>query len=318
MSVISRNQTNSLNPIEYIFYTDIITNNEDILVQEKQNDILKDLLLNQYDTVKYDVELEHNNQFIKDVFTLVNKLPKLLQISQTKPIEPIFDEIEVLKTDSAEIKKFIRKVNYDMIGYNCNHNAINEKCDKVFINVNDLIESDEYKEYCNFIKKCMLKIYTNIKWFEHEKKNSITNKSNRQHYSNIEELRTELSHIKSVIFKLNAKIIEINSKSNKKCSKCEAKQRLYDYSLREIERMRNEQQEQEEINRKYDESDYDIETFMKDNYPTIERFLLKDVQQKYNKVFGIKLTFAELTEKLESTKKWKITNVSRTLYVNKL
>ena len=82
--------------------------------------------------------------------------------------------------------------------------------------------------------------------------------------------------------------------------------------------MRNEQQEQEEINRKYDESDYDIETFMKDNYPTIERFLLKDVQQKYNKVFGIKLTFAELTEKLESTKKWKITNVSRTLYVNKL
>ncbi|KAK8881102.1 hypothetical protein M9Y10_003830 [Tritrichomonas musculus] len=317
MSVISRNQTNSLNPIEYIFYTDIITNNEDILVQEKQNDILKDLLLNEYDAVKYDVELEHNNQFIKDVFTLVNKLPKLLQISQTKPIEPIFDEIEVLKTDSVEIKKFIRKVNYDMIGYNCNHNAINEKCDKVFINVNDLIESDEYKEYCNFIKRCMLEIYTNIKWYEHEKK-TYTSKSNRWQYSNIEGVRRELSNIKSVIFKLNAKITEINSKTNKRCSRCEAKQRLYDYSLREIERMRNEQQEQEEINRKYDESDYDIETFMKDNYPTIERFLLKDVQQKYNKVFGIKLTFAELTEKLESTKKWKITNVSRTLYVNKL
>ncbi|KAK8898125.1 hypothetical protein M9Y10_000395 [Tritrichomonas musculus] len=317
MSVISRIQTNSLNPIEYIFYTDIITNNEDILVQEKQNDILKDLLLNQYDAVKYDVELEYNNQFIKDVFTLVNKLPKLLQISQTKPIEPIFDEIEVLKTDSVEIKKFIRKVNYDMIGYNCNHNAINEKCDKVFINVNDLIESDEYKEYCNFIKRCMLEIYTNIKWYEHEKK-TFTSKCNRWQYSNIEGVRRELSNIKSIIFKLNAKITEINSKTNKRCSRCEAKQRLYDYSLREIDRMRNEQQEQEEINRKYDETDYDIETFMKDNYPTIERFLLKDVQQKYHKVFGIKLTFAELTEKLESTKKWKITNVSRTLYVNKL
>ena len=165
--------------------------------------------------------------------------------------------------------------------------------------------------------RSMLEVYTNIKWYEHEKK-TYTSKSNRWQYSNIEGIRRELSNIKSVIFKLNAKITEINSKTNKRCSRCEAKQRLYDYSLREIERMRNEQQEQEEINRKYDESDYDIETFMKDNYPTIERFLLKDVQQKYNKVFGIKLTFAELTEKLESTKKWKITNVSRTLYVNKL
>ena len=43
---------------------------------------------------------------------------------------PIFEQIEELKTDSADIKKYIRKVNYDMIGYYCDHDIYQMSCSR--------------------------------------------------------------------------------------------------------------------------------------------------------------------------------------------
>ena len=82
--------------------------------------------------------------------------------------------------------------------------------------------------------------------------------------------------------------------------------------------MREEQEEQEQLDRQFDETDYDMTKFMKDNYPNIDRFLIKDVQQKYLKQFGQKLTFGKLQEKIEETGLFKVTNTHRTLYVNRL
>mgnify|MGYP001120813588 CR=1 FL=1 len=64
-------------------------------------------------------------------------------------------------------------------------------------------------------------------------------------------------------------------------------------------------------------NDIDMTKFMQNNYPNTNRFLLKDVQQKYAKESGQKLTFAELTEKLGQTGQWKVINVSRTYYVKR-
>ena len=128
----------------------------------------------------------------------------------------------------------------------------------------------------------------------------------------------EKSAISTAIRKLNLDIADINSRSNKRCSRCETKQKLYEYTLREVQRMREEQEEQEEIDRKFDENDYYMSKFMQNNFPNTERLLLKDIQQRFAKEFGQKLTFAQLTEKLEQTGKYKITSVSRTMYVTKI
>ena len=146
---------------------------------------------------------------------------------------PVFEQIEELKTDSVEIKKFIRKVNYDMIGYNCNHD----------------------------------------------------------------------------IYQMP-------------CSRCDAARRKYQYSLFQINRMREELKEQQEIDQQYmetpDENKYDMKWFLQKNYPTIDRFLLKDVQTKYKATFKINLTFDELKKRIEETGLFTISNVYRTMYVNRV
>ena len=273
--------------------------------------IMYDLLNNNYDPSFYDVKNEHNNKYIKDIFTMISSLPKLDAIHQTKPFEATFDEIPVRQTDSAEIKKFLRKMNVQFIGYYCNHNTIDEKCDKVVMNTSDLLESELFEEYKQFIERyasCIYDVFVYY-WYDLENNNAQRNEINELHvdYSTLMKIRV-------CINKLNTKIYNINSQSNKRCARCESMQKLFDYTLREVQRMRS---EQEELNRQFNETDYDMTKFMQHNYPNIDRLLLKDVQQRYSKEFGQKLTFAQLTEKIEQTGKWKVTNVSRAYYVNR-
>ena len=57
---------------------------------------------------------------------------------------------------------------------------------------------------------------------------------------------------------------------------------------------------------------------MNKNYTTINRFLLKDVQQKFKSTFKINLTFEQLKERLEQTGMFKISNSHNIKYVNRL
>ena len=273
--------------------------------------IMYDLLNNNYDSSFYDVKNEHNNKYIKDVFTMISSLPKLDAISQTKPIEATFDEIPVRQTDNGDIKKFLRKMNVKFLGYYCDHNAVNEKCDKVVMNTSGLMESETFEEYKQFIERyasCIYDVFTYY-WYDLENNNSQRSEINELHvdYSTLMKMRL-------CINKLNTKIYNINSQSNKRCSRCESMQKLYEYTLREVQRMRS---EQEELDRQFNETDYDMAKFMQNNYPNIDRFLLKDVQQRYSKEFGQKLTFAQLTEKIEQTGKWVITKTHNVPYVNR-
>ena len=60
-----------------------------------------------------------------------------------------------------------------------------------------------------------------------------------------------------------------------------------------------------------------MKEFLLKNYPSIDRFLLKDVQTKYKSTFKINLTFDELKRKIEETGLFTISNVHRTMYVNR-
>ena len=106
----------------------------------------KDLLEYNYDPVKYNLRFEQNTIYVKDVFEIFQALPTINKMIQSKPEIPIFEQILVEKTDSAEIKKFIRKVNNDMIGYSCNHNGIDEKVNKVFKNAVNIYRTEEHIE----------------------------------------------------------------------------------------------------------------------------------------------------------------------------
>lgn len=281
--------------------------------------IIHDLLTNNYDSDKYNFYNEKNNKYVKDVFDMIASLPKLDVISQTKPYEATFDEIPVRKTDNGETKKFLRKMNVRFIGYHCDHNAINEKCDKVVMSTSDLLESKEFKKYKEFIDIYVYCVYQVFVYYWYDIENNTMNEALRTRVPNDFHIDySKLMKMRCLIGSLNAKIYSINSSSNKRCSKCESMQKLFDYTLREVQRMREEQEEQEQLDRQFDETDYDLTKFMKDNYPSIDRFLLKDVQQKYLKQFGQKLTFGELQERIEETGLFKVTNVHRTLYVNRL
>ena len=108
--------------------------------------VKKDLLEYNYDPVKYNLRFEQNTIYVKDVFEIFQALPTINKMIQSKPEITIFEQILVEKTDSAEIKKFIRKVNNDMIGYSCNHNGIDEKVNKVFKNAVNIYRTEEHIE----------------------------------------------------------------------------------------------------------------------------------------------------------------------------
>ena len=213
-----------------------------------------------------------------------------------------------------------------MIGYHCNHNSINEKCDKVYSNIVNIYESEEYQQYQSFISLALITAL------------SIIRKDNLGQPYNVYPTDTllcddpdlfsfgfidkySIKEASENILIINGMIANNNAQTNKSCSKCDAARRKYQYSLFQIDRMREELKEQQEIDQQYieapDENRYNMQEFLQKNYPSIDRFLLKDVQTKYKDTFRINLTFNELKKKIEETNLFVVSNVHRTMYVNR-
>lgn len=86
--------------------------------------------------------------------------------------------------------------------------------------------------------------------------------------------------------------------------------------------MRNDFKEQQQIDKQFKdqpgEMKYDIDKFMNENYPTIKRIPLSDVQERYKAVFGLFVKQDDLTTMIESTKRFNITNTKNKRYVNRI
>ncbi|EAX65726.1 hypothetical protein TVAG_605980 [Trichomonas vaginalis G3] len=239
---------------------------------------------------------------------IIDHLPKLPEIQQQKLTIPEFDEIEVKATDSVEIKKFIRKVNYEFLGFHCNHKVMDKDCDMVYKNISDIYKSGEFKTYDNFVSlvaKCVWQIR------DKDRRGKIWNEQ-------IKPATFELKRAIDALVILAGKVSEYNAKMNPQCSKCKAAMRKYNYSVKEIERMRNDYADLKREAEKPAEDKMDMLTFLNKNYPTADDFLLSDVKKKYKETFGIVKTFDVLTEEIEATKLFKVSRIHNVYHVKRL
>ncbi|EAX69662.1 hypothetical protein TVAG_596490 [Trichomonas vaginalis G3] len=239
---------------------------------------------------------ETNEQYLYEMQDIIDHLPKLPEIQQQKLTIPEFDEIEVRLTDSVEIKKFIRKVNYEFLGFHCNHKVI------------DIYKSEEFKTYDNFVS-----LVAECVW-------QIRDKDRRGKVWN-QQIKPATFELKKTIYALvilAGQISEYNAKMNSQCSKCKAATRKYNYSVKEIERMRKDHTDLKKEVEKPAEDKMDMLTFLNKNYPTANDFLLSDVKKKYKETFGIVKIFDILREEIEATKLFKVMNHHNIYHVKRL
>ncbi|EAY12145.1 hypothetical protein TVAG_003510 [Trichomonas vaginalis G3] len=251
---------------------------------------------------------ETNEEYLYEMEDLIDHLPKLPEIQQQKLTIPEFDEIEVKPTDSVEIKKFIRKVNYEFLGFHCNHKVMDKDCDMVYKNVSDIYKSEEFKTYDNFVSlvaECVWEIR------DKDRRGKVWNKQ-------IRPAMFEMKRAIDALVVLAGFISMYNAKMNPQCSKCKAAMRKYNYSVKEIERMRNDYADLKKEAEKPVENKMDMLEFLNKNYPTAEDFLLSDVKKKYKETFGIVKTFDVLKEEIEATKLFKVMNHRNIYHVKRL
>ncbi|EAX85620.1 hypothetical protein TVAG_054950 [Trichomonas vaginalis G3] len=251
---------------------------------------------------------ETNEQYLYEMEDLIDYLPKLPEIQQQKLTIHEFDEIEVKATDSVEIKKFIRKVNYEFLGFHCNHKVMDKDCDMVYKNISDIYKSGEFKTYDNFVSlaaKCVWQIR------DKDRRGKVWNEQ-------IKPTASDLKKTIDALVVLAGKVSEYNAKMNPQCSKCKAAMRRYNYSVKEIERMRNDYADLKKEAEKPAENKMNMLEFLNKNYPTADDFLLSDVKKKYKETFGIVKTFDVLKEEIEATKLFRISNIHRTIHVKRL
>ncbi|EAX86243.1 hypothetical protein TVAG_015180 [Trichomonas vaginalis G3] len=273
--------------------------------ETKIQKIKQELLTNNLDCSAKD---ETNEQYLYEMQDIIDHLPKLPEIQQQKLTIPEFDEIEVKATDSVEIKKFIRKVNYEFLGFHCNHKVMDKDCDMVYKNVSDIYKSEEFKTYDNFVS-----LVAECVW-------EIRDKDRRGKVWN-EQIRPAMFELKKTIdalVVLAGKVSEYNAKMNPQCSKCKAAMRKYNYSVKEIERMRNDYADLKKDAEKPAEDKMNMLEFLNKNYPTAEDFLLSDVKKKYKETFGIVKTFDILTEEIEATKLFRVSRIHNVYHVKRL
>ncbi|KAI5517187.1 organellar and viral DNA polymerase type B [Trichomonas vaginalis G3] len=267
--------------------------------------IKQELLTSNLDCTAQD---EENEEYLYDMQDIIYHLPKLPEIQQQKLTIPEFDEIEVKVSDSAEIKKFIRKVNYEFLGYHCNHKVMDKDCDMVYKNISDIYKSGEFKTYDNFVSlvaKCVWQIR------DKDRRGKVWN-------GQIKPAAFELKKTIDALVVLAGFISMYNAKMNPQCSKCKAAMRKYNYSVKEIERMRNDYPDLKKEAEKPAENKMDMLAFLNKNYPTADDFLLSDVKKKYKETFGIVKTFDILSEEIEATKLFRISRIHNVYHLKRL
>ena len=288
---------------------------------DEYNDI-RDALFSH--TFSYDAHKPEVQEKINKLVELFNDLPQVPTF-QCKKLETFtFDEIEVCKDDTQEIKKFLRKANYDFIGFHCNHKVYDEQYEMSRVKFMKLIDSVAFKSYTSYISRVILKI---IKLIEYDNTPDVVEeldpyaneddaywfyKERQKERHPINDLVQDLYKTKHDTIKLCSELMAINTKSCPKCAKCEAKRKLYNYVLREVERMRGELVEEVE-----DGEPSEITEFMDKYFGDIDRIELSAVVNQWKKHHGF-IKQEELVKMLVESSLYRITNSHNKRYVNRI
>ena len=325
MSLISNSNSNStipyktvkhdkleLNPYQFILSTDS-------MIAKRDKDLFKhehDLQMIQNDLIRSELntyaKLEQNHDNLVIIQDIVDQLPHLPNIEQQKLTVPEFEEIEVLKTDTVEIKKFIRKMNLEFIGYYCNHKVSDEKCDMVFKNATDIYNSKEFIEYKKFLER-LSRIVWSIRY--EDDTGSVWDEP-------VLPLSSEVKRIIECLVILAGNISKFNARMNPECSRCKAEVRKYEYVLREVQRMRDDEHEakqrREEIaNNQVVQKPLTIPEFIREKFDGIDRFKVSEVKESYKKLYNITKTITDINKDIEQMDDYKVSNVSRTFWCSR-
>ena len=180
----------------------------------------------------------------------------------------------------------------------------------------DIYSSPEFVEY--------RRIYREIGGFIHkitefDKLGKDAQCDSDAHY--IEDTEYNAKKLVELIIKINSKIISANSTLIKECSKCKATVKKYNYVIKEVQRMREEYNEQ--LMPSTDDQDlpaestYSILQFLNDEFPTVDRFPLSDVKSRYKQKFGLSLTIQEMKTQIEETNIFTVTCSKHRYFVNR-
>lgn len=294
-----------------------VQKNEPGFTQQNEKAIIRNELLR--GKLSTTAKIKDNHAYLTYCQDTINLLPKLLDIKRIDSIIPEFEEIEINKNDSEEIKKFIRKANYEFMGYSCQHKIMDRDWDS--LNTYAEAWSPEFLEYRDFINNIVdvvwdIRVHDEIdeKWEDHEL------------LPTRQQIDTIINHIIILNDRVKSiddarKAIEHNFRMNPTCPKCKAAQRKYNYVLKEIQRMREELLEIEEMKNspvKDKNKPISIHDFINERFDGIDRFKLSEVKESYKKLYGITKTLSELKQDIEEMGGYKITNCQRTYWVNRL
>ena len=256
-----------------------------------------------------DIHVMQNHKYLQQILKILSNIPQLQEINKHRVVIPDFEEIEVMKTDSAEIKKFIRKANYDFLGFHCNHKTIEKNYEKFDALIADIYSSPEFVEY--------RRIYREIGGFIHkitefDKLGKDAQCDSDAHY--VEDTEYNAKKLVELIIKINSKIISANSTLIKECSKCNATVKKYNYVIKEVQRMREEYNDTQDLPA---ENVYSILQFLNKEFPTVDRFPISDVKDRYKQKFGLSLTIQEMKTRIEETNMFTVTCCKHKYFVNR-
>ena len=320
---MSRDQICTLKTAVHPFQLFVAKRRNDLNTDE-YNDI-RDALFSH--TYSYDAHKPEVQEKLNKLVDLFNELPQVPTF-QCKKLETFtFDEIEVHRDDTQEIKKFIRKANYDFIGFHCNHKVYDEQYEMSRVKFMKLIDSVAFKTYTGFISRVINKIIELMKYDNtpdvDEELDPYWDEDDEARYwyckthgfpdkHPIKELVQEFGVVKKKTINLCSELMTINNKSCPKCAKCESKRKLYDYVLREVERMRAELvEETEEV------EECEITEFMNKYFGNIDRVELSTVVNQWKRYHGF-IKQDEIIKMLVESSLYRITNSHNKKYVNRL
>ena len=265
-------------------------------------------------TLNIKLNLTENQEYIDQIMEYSKSIPRVqlveLKINANVPeLTPIRSE----KSDTKEIKNMIQKINKKVKTHFCDHS----KLENLYLNYQaDLLKLRKNKDY-QIVDKFFERLAEYV--YKVEKKDKLNKKfKNYNFHVSLKEVDDIVQHT----LNFSAEVLKFKSKyENLKCAKCEKLIKEYDYYLETIEELRYEEQERineqiREIKEQNDENYYI--KFMNEHFSNIKRIKLMDIVKVYKLINKRMITQDEMRAELEATGLYKITNVHRIYYCNKI
>lgn len=263
-----------------------------------------------------------NTEHLKRIQSIVSRYPKIVSFVSSKPLVPQFDEIPEQPDDDKDIKKVIRRANYDFIGYSCNHKQFDKQYSLVQSKVAEIYESKEYKEYDKRMDN-IARLVCHIQDTDQRRDKVWSGDS-------IDDIERGAKEMVDIIILINKKILAVNAGVNLECHRCKGVVKKYDYCKRLIDTMRNEVIDRDNkmhaliaaSSRSSDDGVDDPKQsfgqWMCERFGSLERIPLSDIKKAYKSSFNKTITMDVLSNMLSDTKIYRVTASHNKYYANKL